>query len=173
MTERWLPVPGFEGRYEVSDFGCVKSLPHTRRGPHGATRRFGVRILKPQPYDADGRVQVKLGGRDRKIHHLVLTAFVGPCPAGMECRHLDGDPTNNRLDNLAWGTHAENEADKIRHGTKPRGEGHPQAKLTAASVLDIRKRLRLGASQRAVALAYGVAQSTVGKIAAGRTWLAT
>jgi hypothetical protein len=61
-----------------------------------------------------------LGNRVRSnqfVHRLVLAAFVGPCPEGMEVRHLDGNPANTRLANLRYGTHSENELDKVRHGT--------------------------------------------------------
>ncbi len=51
------------------------------------------------------------------VHQLVLGAFVGPCPIGMECRHLDGNPSNNFLSNLRWGTHLENMEDMRRHGS--------------------------------------------------------
>lgn len=106
--ERWLPVPGYEGLYEVSDLGAV-------RGP-----RTGDGRLKPRPHK-DGYAKVNLcrGGRQKTflVHRLVLDAFVGPREPGQECRHLDGDPSNNRLTNLAWGTQSENELDKVRHGT--------------------------------------------------------
>lgn len=75
------------------------------------------------------------------IHRLVLETFVGPCPPGMECRHLDGNPANNRLDNLAWGTHSENSQDSIQHGTHSclrRGSANNRAKLTEDKVRVIR-----------------------------------
>lgn len=59
------------------------------------------------------------GSRSFLVHRLVLGAFVGPCPAGMECRHLNGDSTDNRVENLAWGTHVENVKDVIAHGNNP------------------------------------------------------
>jgi hypothetical protein len=104
--EQWRPVPGFEGKYEVSDLGRVKSLRWTP-----------PRILRPGPSNY-GHLSVALGQRNtRMIHQLVLLAFVGPRPPGQEARHLDGDPANNRLDNLCWGTRGDNIRDAVRHGT--------------------------------------------------------
>lgn len=107
--ERWLPVAEFPA-YEVSDQGRVRS------------KKTG-RVLRPARINRVGHMQVKLfDGRNnqhgRLVHRLVLEAFVGACPVGMIARHVDErDPSNNALANLAWGTYAENEADKRRHGT--------------------------------------------------------
>ena len=98
MTESWRAVVGFEGLYEVSDLGRVRSLP--RKGTKG-----GLRKLSYNAHQGSGQVQVQLRkGRGRyrnaSVHRLVLEAFVGPCPKGQECRHIDGDPKNNKLQNF-------------------------------------------------------------------------
>lgn len=110
-TERWLPIPGWEGLYDASDRGRVWSV----------RRKL---ILKPgRKIDGDVLaalvVMLYLNGRNhaRTIHALVMLTFVGPCPEGLEIRHLDGDATNNALSNLVYGTHSQNEYDKVRHGT--------------------------------------------------------
>src|SRR5262249_52870534 len=114
-NERWRPVPGYEGFYEVSDLGRVRSLH--RRTVHGIQ---GGLLRKPLPLP-NGYLYVALyaqgKSQNRLVHRLVLEAFPGPCPAGMECRHLDGDQANNTVANLAWGTHRENILDKRHHGT--------------------------------------------------------
>lgn len=155
-TERWLPVVGYEGRYEVSDLGRVRSL---LRGCH---------FLAPHTKDR-GHLQVTLRGEKRhhSVHRLVLAAFVGPCPAGMMCRHLNGIPTDNRLENLRWGTAEENIADMRLHGTTPRGERNGSAKLTENEVRDIRASPLTG---RAVAAIYGVHASRVFRIREGNAW---
>jgi hypothetical protein len=116
--ERWLPVPGYDGMYDVSDRGRVRSW-YPWRG------NSVPRILAPQLnnylYDSFSLCLNGVNVR-RKAHHLVLLAFVGPRPEGMETRHLDGNPRNNSLSNLAYGTHTENMQDKIRHGTNSGAE---------------------------------------------------
>lgn len=102
-----------------------------------------------------------------RVHRLVLEAFVGPRPDGMMCRHLDGDRQNNRLDNLAWGTNAENQADRIAHGTSNRGANAPANVLTERQVLQIFRDPR---PTRTIASDYSVNAETVRKIKAGKTW---
>lgn len=123
MTEQWRPVVGHHG-YEVSDLGRVRSVDRVvihetgRRQP----RRGRALALVEQ---GSGHLKVGLGRRHYdQVHRLVMAAFVGPCPDGMEVRHLNGDPADNRLENLAYGTRAENIADAVRHGT------HVQARKT-------------------------------------------
>lgn len=112
--ESWLSVPGYEGFYEVSDFGRVRSLPRkTRNGCPG-------RILKPGL--SSGHLTVALSiDRQKKsflVHRLVVLAFIGPPPSPeYEVCHNDGDPLNNTLDNLRWGTRSDNLLDSVRHGT--------------------------------------------------------
>lgn len=107
--ENWLPVVGYEGQYEVSNLGRVKSL-----------KRQNPRILRSFPAHR-GHQCVSLWNDKLKtafVHRLVLEAFVGPCPGeGFMCRHLNGNPADNRVENLAWGTALENAQDVIRHGT--------------------------------------------------------
>lgn len=117
VLEEWLPAPTWEGRYEASTHGRIKSL--AREGVDKNGRKFPIveRVLRPSP----GRYrQVHLADGARRetsyVHDLVLTTFAGPRPEGMECRHLDGDAHNNRIDNLKWGTHSENELDVVKHG---------------------------------------------------------
>ena len=102
----WLPVAGYEGRYEVSDRGEVRSLPRART-------RGG--ILK-QSLRANGYPFVSLSGKSTSVHTLVAEAFHGPRPPGHVVRHLSGDKRDNRAENLAWGTPSENEADKFTQG---------------------------------------------------------
>lgn len=112
--EEWRPVPGYEGSYEVSNLGRVKSL--ARLGKNGQSIR--ERLLKPQPGTPRPYPYVTLGHSDkRRIHRLVLEAFVGPCPPGTEVLHANDDPTDNRLENLRWDLRSENIRDRVRNGT--------------------------------------------------------
>lgn len=117
---RWLPIPGWEGLYEVSDQGQVRSLDRvvTERNT-GVVRSIKGRVMTPTLHRGDQSVTLSRFGRNEryaKVHHLVLEAFVGPRPEGLECCHADGDFTNNRLENLRWDTSTENNLDQVRHG---------------------------------------------------------
>lgn len=115
--EEWKPVVGREGSYEVSSLGRLRSLDRVLA--YGGRRRRG-QLLSPW-VDPEGRAHVDLpkdGARFRRlVHQVVLEAFVGPCPPGMEACHNNGDPTDNRLENLRWDTHSGNMWDQVRHGT--------------------------------------------------------
>lgn len=107
----------------------------------------------------------------RLVHHLVLEAFVGPRPPNHEARHFpDATRTNVRLANLAWGTRAENEADKRAQGSVPIGERHGQAKLSLTKLAYARREIGRGRSQRQVAVELGVNQGTLSHALAGKTW---
>lgn len=121
MTERWLPVPGWDGVYEVSDLGRVRSLPRrvpSRHEWHPTARAVPGRILRASPRGEYLRVTLARDGRrySVNVHRLVLEAFRGPAPTGMETLHGNGDGTDNRLGNLRWGTGVENQEDRRRHG---------------------------------------------------------
>jgi hypothetical protein len=103
------------------------------------------------------------------VHRLVLEAFVSPCPPGMECRHLDGNPSNPRLDNLKWGTRAENVADTAKHGTRAAGERHGGAKLTTSETVAIRA-FRYQETVEATAARFGVSKQQISRIQRGERW---
>jgi hypothetical protein len=168
--ETWKDVPGYAGFYQVSDEGRVRSM--VRMTPDAIAR--GVRKEKQIlafGHNKQGRRQVMLSKHGMlkrfQVHTLVLLAFVGPCPEGMECRHDDNDYTNNRPGNLSWGTHTQNMQDKQRHGTQTKGEAHPHAKLTEDDVRAIRADKRQG---RIVGAEYGISQVTVVFIRNRKTW---
>lgn len=125
--ETWRPIVGYEGLYEVSDMGRVRSVDRTvwRDGPqystpHQLTYRGQLISLQRQMLGYVGVVLWK-GGQPRslRVHRLVLEAFVGAQPGGMETLHGNGVRHDNRLVNLRWGTWEENYADRVRHGTAP------------------------------------------------------
>lgn len=119
VTERWAPIPGYEGLYEASDMGRIRSLDRVLRTARGWDRKFPSVVLKGAM--DRGYVRVALSDRNRNsrhfwVHRLILLSFVGPCPDGMETLHGEGGPSDNRLVNLRWGTSAENNQDILRHG---------------------------------------------------------
>lgn len=118
-TEMWRPVVGWANYYDVSDLGRVRSVPRViaRRG-YGSLHVKGC-ILRSDPRDAYLEVCLSRDNRKtfRAVHLLVLEAFVGPRPEGLEGCHENGDSADNRLANLRWDTKGGNELDKVRHGT--------------------------------------------------------
>ena len=119
--EIWKDVPGYEGQYQVSDKGRVRSLDRTisQMSRYGTLYLKDIKgvVLRPGRMPA-GHMSVSLGRNNSQcVHKLVLLAFVGPAPEGHECLHGNGDPSDNRLENLRWGTRGDNIRDAICHGT--------------------------------------------------------
>ena len=115
VSEAWKPVVGYEGLYEVSDEGSVKRVAPAQGTQPG-------RILKPIVKKRGGYIAVGLrkSGSVRKlksVHRMVAEAFLGGTDMPL-VRHMDGNPKNNRVDNLRWGTESENAFDRVRHGTQ-------------------------------------------------------
>jgi hypothetical protein len=189
------PIP-FAPGYFITPCGRVFSL---RRGRTRATTRGLVREMKRYLCNGYLRLGLSAGGVQIQVgvHRLLLLTFVGsPDDASMEGRHLDGNPTNNDLSNLCWGTSAENAADRARHGregmklhpekhargpkfqeavrrgiaeagTKCHGEAHPKAKLTADDIPAIRAS---DESSTVLAARFGVSRAAIYFVRANRSW---
>lgn len=162
--EEWLPLPGWEGHYEVSSHGRVRGIAPGRGKPP-------PRMLKPAL--KGGYESVTLFDKPRRwyarVHTLVATAFHGPRPAGMQVRHLNGNRRDNTPGNLAWGTAAENVADRVRHGSH-RGSKNSNAKLSASDVVEIREALARGEFGSHLAGLYGVSKEQIYRIRDGVSW---
>lgn len=119
QEEVWRSVVGYEGLYEVSNLGRVRSLDRIVPYIDGRTR-LATGIILQQTTTPNGRCQVSLGlGSQHKheVHVLVAAGFLGPRPRGMEVCHNNGSPTDNRLANLRYDTPSGNQRDKRKHGT--------------------------------------------------------
>ena len=164
MNENWKDVPGYEGRYQVSDLGRVRSLDHrVRLVAHGVetTRLSPGKMLKPGASGATGHLTVAIGkGNSIPVHTLVALAFLGPRPTKMDVAHWDGDPSNNRVGNLRYATRTSNNQDMTRHG---------KHRLSEDQVRRIRKEGRAyhGAGQ-ALAKDLGVSPATISAVLVGR-----
>lgn len=179
----------FAGRYEVSSLGRVRSVARVvsrewaRRGrPH--KMRVGGNLMR-------GHVRVGRSGRPVavmvtlrdcfgkphcvRLHRMVLEAFVGPCPEGMECCHNNGNPVDNRLSNLRWDTHAANHEDMREHGTESApplhlGEKHPNSKLNFAAVREIRGTPKYRGMAAHFSRKFGISDTHVIRIWRGEGW---
>ena len=128
MLEIWKDIPEYEGFYQVSNMGQVKSF----------IRRSLSKILKPFP-TSKGYMGVELYGKWYAVHRLVLIAFVGTCPEGMECLHSNDIKSDNRIENLKWGTRSQNQLDRYNRRGMPTGESHWNAKLNNYQIRVIRR----------------------------------
>ncbi len=176
--EVWKDIKGYEGYYQVSDHGRIKSLYRK------IIRSDGVIRTIPEKMRSLGKkghqiVNLRRSGKEEipLVHRLVLEAFVGPCPPGMECCHNDGNPQNNWIGNLRWDTHINNMRDKIKHGTSKgriehiKGEDSKWAKLTeeqARAALDLWKTGKY--SKAAIGRILKVHRDTVIAIIVGFSW---
>lgn len=161
-------MPGSD-LYDVSNLGRVRSWAQRGRLSWRPRRRLIARVLKT-PADGNGYRIVTIGKRTRKVHLLVLAAFVGPLPAaGQMGRHLDGNSLNCRLENLAYGSSRENAADRVRHGLGC-GELNASARLTNADVIAIREGAASGLSMRSLGKRFSISAAHIGRIVNRKYW---
>lgn len=173
----WKPIPGYEGLYEISDAGEVRSLDRVvaRLTPTGnaGTRHYFAKT-KTIYSDRDGYSCVSLckGGVQKpyRVSRLVLTAFEQPSKPGEEACHKNHDKLDNSIRNLRWGTRQENEDDKTSSGRRPRNTIN---KLTASDVA-LAKKLRLdGLTYKEIGKVLSCHLSNVWLIVKGATWQQT
>ncbi|MHB1652365.1 MAG: NUMOD4 motif-containing HNH endonuclease [Desulfitobacteriaceae bacterium] len=168
--EIWKDIPGYEGRYQASSLGRIKSLSRKVRGENPYTgrefmRTIPERILRPGRYCSGGHLSVVLGHGEAgvPVHQLIMLTFVGTPPDDMEVLHNNGDPMDNRIENLRYGTRTENILDVYRQGGRWR-------KLSTEEVETIRFSLFCGIRGVDIARKFDVSQSTISKIKLGRTF---
>lgn len=173
MSEAWKPVLGYEEDYEVSSCGRVRRISETRNGSHKREALIpGVRNRGKNGNYLQVVLCKKGEMKYAAIHHLVLDAFVGPRPEGAECDHIDGNPSNNCVDNLRWVTKSGNMQARARfYGGAPwhRGEKNPCAKLTNEQARRLRKEAKSmncsrAAWARLAAARLGVCADTVVRV---------
>lgn len=170
MIEEWKDVGGYEGYYQISNIGQIRRIKPYRN-------TYFRKILKPG-LKKKGRVYYKYVTLSKSnivktfaVHRIEALAFLGPCPPGMECRHLDGNSLNNIVTNLKWGTKSENAQDSIRHGTSVDNTGskHGMSKLKESTIPIIRQ-MSMTMTRRAIANYFEVGISTIDDIINNKTW---
>lgn len=169
VEEQWKDVIRYEGLYQVSDMGRIKRVAPGK----GA---IANKILRTTP-DNFGYLRVTLYNNIKKknlrIHRLVLEAFVGPCPDGMESCHNDGNTSNAVITNLRWATHASNLDDKKQHGTQTDQSGsyNNNAKMNESQVLEVKRMLKFGKYlQKEIAKQFGISKIVISDINTSKTW---
>lgn len=170
MDEIWKDIPGYEGKYQASTQGRIRSLDRSVSGTchftgQPFTRKIKGKILRPGRYCKTGHLSVVLGrGTPGKpVHQLVMRTFIGEPPKGTEVLHINGKPDDNALSNLRYGTRTENILDVYKQGKVWR-------KLTIEDVYDIRFELLCGIKGTAIAEKYGVSNSAISVIKRGRCY---
>lgn len=169
MHVTWKDIPGYEGRYQASTDGQIRSIDRviSQTGRWGMTvnRKIKGKILKPGRYCKTGHVSVVLehGGHGKPVHQLIALTFLGCPKACEEVRHKDGNPKNNRVENLEYGTRTQNILDVFYQGKVWR-------KLSLEDVISIKKSLAAGCSCTDLARQYGVSVTSISKINRGRTF---
>lgn len=173
-VEVWKKVPNFED-YEVSSFGNVRSYrPRCGKGPSLSTPRpVKPTLIKNKPYYQLTLCDGVGGYKQVRLHMLILEVFIGPRPTKEhECCHNDGNPNNNFLENLRWGTKKENMLDQYKHGTRILGEKSPNAVLTEEQVMILKNALpdwKHGMGTK-FAKQFGVGTSTISRVKKGISW---
>ena len=140
--EVWLPVPGYEGFYEVSNQGLVRSVERTTTNSLGRSRTFPSKVLKPAT-TRRGYLRVSLckegNQTNHSVHRLVALAFIPGFKEGLVVRHLDHNPLNNQATNLAWGTNKDNSHDSMRDGRlKGKNQNAPKTACPKGHTYDYR-----------------------------------
>ena len=170
MQEVWKPVSGYEGIYEVSNLGRVRSLDRVRVFRDGRTRHYPGVTLAGQIGTHGYRAVVLADGRNRTavVHRLVAEAFVPKVPGKIWVNHKDGDKANNCAENLEWVTPKENTRHMMDVGLAdfPRGERMGLAKLTSSDVVVIRSLALRGMMLKDLAAHFGVAPPVISNICA-------
>lgn len=172
--EEWKSIPGYEGLYEASTHGRIRSLPRIiKTGSGGQHLRDGAVLHRTVGGSGYATIGLSKDGKvhTTTIHKIVMLTFMGPKPKNHVICHGDGDRWNNRLGNLRYATNEENAYDRIRHGTAALGSRNRSSKLTEELVAEIKslhKKNELSRSE--IAAKFGVAITTIRGIVTGRTW---
>lgn len=162
MKEIWVPIEGYFGRYEVSNYGQIKSL-------------IGKSKILKQFDNGRGYKTLVLFkgasiGKKYRIHHLVLLAFKGKRPKDFEGSHLNGDSLDNRSCNLIWESAKNNQSRRISHGTSTQGSGNGNSKINNSQVNEIRLRKKSGETSKQISKDFNLTVDHITAICNGKKW---
>lgn len=170
----WKDIPGYDDNYQASNRGHIRSKKRVVFKRH----RSGVLMQQTYPekilQGTLGRngysiIHISIRGIKQQVgaHRLVLLAFIGPCPLGMEACHKNSIPNDNEPENLYWGTHEQNMRDRKNRGKYPKGKEHPMRKLSPTQAKSIMKSSEVG---RVLAKKYNIGTSQISRIKRGKSW---
>jgi len=164
--EIWKDIPNYEGLYQASSYGQIKSLINNRNN-------YREKILR-QTKDKDGYFKVILSKNKHpksfRVHRLIYETFNTYIPFNMVCRHMDGNNQNNCIENLAIGTVSDNEKDKIKHGTHNKGSRNGRSKINNLIVRIIRHLIKYDMSEEYIGKIFGVSHSIISMIKLNKIW---
>lgn len=161
--ETWKDVLGYEGIYSVSNLGRVRRDVSRTRAKAGSLMKL---TITRRGYATVGLCRPELRPKSFRVHRLVWSGFHGPIPTGLVINHMDGDPGNNRLENLEAITSGEN----IIHAYRVLKQNPTGQKVTEAQVIEIRESRASGTKFRIIAGQYGVTEACIALITSGKTW---
>lgn len=174
MEEVWKDIPEYEGLYEVSNMGRVRSLGRYLNVKNGYKAFRKGKMMTPVLNNAGRECLVLYKNKKpqlKQVPHLVLEAFEGPRPTGMECSHKDGNKLNNIHNNLKWDTHLNNIRDKRKHNTQLEGESVKMSKLKEKDVILIRWMLKVKhISHKKISELFNVSRPTITRINTNKIW---
>ena len=171
MAEIWKDIPGYEGRYQASTEGRIRSVdrvehcaPRDGKQPYSRIRKGQVlsTCLGSNGYPCVGlrKTQDAENATFCPVFHLIALTFLGPRPEGMVVCHSDGNKLNSALTNLRYDTGTENNLDLNRRGGK-------HGKLSVEQARDVKRRLNRGENKSSIARVYGISRTAVHYIAKG------
>jgi hypothetical protein len=168
LVETWLPVKGYEGHYEISSFGRVKSLARMRKSARGGFAPLRERIMKPKTTKY-GYLTVHLLDHGRtswpSIHRLVADAFIPNTDNKPTVNHIDADKTNNNVSNLEWATHSEQMTHAVENDLL---DFHGSPKFTKQMKLEMHEHfVKTGCSISELARLFNTSERTAGRVAKG------
>lgn len=173
--EIWKDIPDFEGKYQISNFGRVKSMLRYQVFSKGGKIEIPEKIRKPILNSEYLNITLSISKnniRMKRIHILVATCFIPNPENKPQVNHKDGDKLNNHVDNLEWVTSSENLQHAYDTGLKFQhiGEKNPGARFTNTDVILIKSRLSCGEKYKNIAKSIGCNAETIRNIKTGKTW---
>ncbi len=170
----WRPVVDYEGYYEVSDNGQLRTVDRNFIRTNGRSMRLQSHLCTAIPHHKWGYYQCSLtdhrGRKTKMVHCLVAASFIGPRPEGHQVNHKDGDKSNNQLSNLEYVTPSQNVRHTHRVLKVQQGDGHWRSTLCARDIPTIRQLIASGEPLSVIGRKYGVGPGAIHHIKSGHTW---